>query len=70
MTDRSYISGRVLEYIRAPALIDRGGRPNLVTPCLSPGYLVSFPLFRLVLFYMPVNLPTKRMTPDEASAMK
>ena len=36
MTDRSHISGRVLEDIRAPAPINQGGRPNLVTPCLSP----------------------------------
>ena len=56
MTDRSHISGRVLQYIRAPALIDRGGRPNLVTPCLSPCKNVSFSL--LLRIFSPVSLST------------
>ena len=56
MTDRSHILGRAHQYIRAPALIDGGGRPNLVTPFLSPCKNVSFSL--LLRIFSPVSLST------------
>lgn len=70
MTDRSHISGRAHQYIRAPALIDRGGRPNLVTPFLSPCKNVSFSL--LLRIFSPVSLSTvlyaSKLTNEEDNA--
>ena len=44
-TDRSSISGRALQDIRAPALIDAAVRPNLARYRLSPCYMPYRSLF-------------------------
>ena len=70
MTDRSHILGRAHQYIRAPALIDRGGRPNLVTPFLSPCKNMYFSL--LLRIFSPVSLSTvlyaSKLTNEEDNA--
>ena len=52
-TDRSSISGRALQDIRAPALIDAAARPNLARSRLSPCYMPSLSLFARV--FSPVS---------------
>ena len=44
MGKRSHIYGRTPADIRSFARIDKGGRPNLDTPALSPCYPVPFSL--------------------------
>ena len=52
-TDRSSISGRALQYIRAPALIYVAARPNLARCRISPWYYVSFSLFARIFSPFP-----------------